>query len=89
MFYITRVVHFKMNFVKRLSESRDLNTIPSIYTYTTNPNESPVSNSQDSIPTIDFSLLTSPDPSLRLQVIQELGDACKDWGFFQVLVKLL
>ncbi|KAL7599047.1 2-oxoglutarate-dependent dioxygenase 19 [Lactuca sativa] len=85
MFYITRVVHFKMNFVKRLSESRDLNTIPSIYTYTTNPNESPVSNSQDSIPTIDFSLLTSPDPSLRLQVIQELGDACKDWGFFQVI----
>ncbi|KAI3525547.1 hypothetical protein L1887_04408 [Cichorium endivia] len=76
---------FAMNFVKRLAESPDLNSIPSIYAYSTNPNESPVSDPQDSIPVIDFSLLMSPDPVIQSQVIQKLGNACNDWGFFQVI----
>lgn len=82
---ITYVEHLKMNSVKRLTESSDLKSIPSIYAYSTNSNEYPASDPQDSIPVIDFSLLTSPDPTLRCQVIQDLDKACTEWGFFQVL----
>nr|XP_043623313.1 2-oxoglutarate-dependent dioxygenase 19-like [Erigeron canadensis] len=74
-----------MKFVKSLAESNDLNSIPSLYTYPTNSNEPPASDPQNSIPTIDFSLLTSSDPYLRSQALQELDTACKDWGFFQVI----
>ncbi|XP_023764743.1 2-oxoglutarate-dependent dioxygenase 19 [Lactuca sativa] len=82
---ITYVEHLKMNSVKRLTESSDLKSIPSIYAYSTNSNEYPASDPQDSIPVIDFSLLTSPDPTLRCQVIQDLDKACTEWGFFQVI----
>ncbi|XP_076954828.1 2-oxoglutarate-dependent dioxygenase 19-like [Bidens hawaiensis] len=74
-----------MNSVKSLAESPDLLRIPSIYTYSVNSTESPASDLQNAIPTIDFALLTSADPDLRSQVIQELDIACKDWGFFQVI----
>ncbi|XP_071691645.1 2-oxoglutarate-dependent dioxygenase 19-like [Rutidosis leptorrhynchoides] len=74
-----------MNSVKALAESPDLNFIPSKYAYSTNSTELPASDPQDLIPTIDFSLLTSNDPDLRSQMIQELDYACKDWGFFQVI----
>ncbi|XP_024980145.1 protein DMR6-LIKE OXYGENASE 2-like isoform X1 [Cynara cardunculus var. scolymus] len=74
-----------MNSVKALAESPDLNSIPSLYAYSKNATDSPASDPQDPIPTIDFSLLTSADPDQRSQVIQELDKACKDWGFFQVI----
>jgi len=38
----------------------------------------------ENIPTIDFSQLTSSNPNERSKAIQQLGDACRDWGFFMV-----
>ncbi|GMP80384.1 hypothetical protein CsSME_00035501 [Camellia sinensis var. sinensis] len=40
---------------------------------------------EEAIPTIDFSLLTSGDPVQRSKVIQDIGNACRDWGFFMVI----
>lgn len=74
-----------MNSVKRLAQSSDLKSIPSTYAYSTNSNEFPASDPQDSIPIIDFSFLISPDTAVRSQVIQDLHNACKEWGFFQVI----
>ncbi|KAM0012350.1 putative flavanone 3-dioxygenase [Helianthus debilis subsp. tardiflorus] len=74
-----------MNSVKALAESPNLSCIPSIYINSANSTEPPTSDLQDAIPTIDFSLLTSDNPKLRSQVIQELDFACKDWGFFRVI----
>ncbi|XP_022159287.1 uncharacterized protein LOC111025699 [Momordica charantia] len=43
----------------------------------------------DSIPTIDFSLLTTGTPDQRAKVVDQLGKACQDWGFFmRQLVRL-
>ncbi|XP_076932765.1 2-oxoglutarate-dependent dioxygenase 19-like [Bidens hawaiensis] len=81
----TCVERLKMNSVKSLGESPDLHRIPSIYAYSINSTVSPASDLHDEIPTIDFSLLTSTDPDIRSQVIQELDIACKDWGFFRVI----
>ncbi|CAL5414991.1 unnamed protein product [Camellia sinensis] len=41
-----------------------------------------VLSQEEAIPTIDFSLLTSGDPDQRSKVIQDIGNACLDWGFF-------
>ncbi|PWA89464.1 oxoglutarate/iron-dependent dioxygenase [Artemisia annua] len=68
-----------------ISRSPDLNSVPSIYNYSTNSNEPLASDPQESIPTIDFSLLNSTDVDLRSKEIQELDKACKEWGFFQVI----
>ncbi|KAI4346120.1 hypothetical protein L6164_013199 [Bauhinia variegata] len=37
------------------------------------------------IPVIDYSLLTSMDSEMHAKGIQELGKACKEWGFFMVI----
>ncbi|KAK6156807.1 hypothetical protein DH2020_011055 [Rehmannia glutinosa] len=73
--------------VKKLSESPNLNSIPSNYAYYTNyPTETNIaSNSDDSIPTIDLSLLTSDNPDQRSKAIQDLDKACQEWGFFMVV----
>ncbi|OIT21826.1 PREDICTED: protein DMR6-LIKE OXYGENASE 2-like [Nicotiana attenuata] len=75
--------------VKILSESPNLNSIPSTYVNSTiNPSDSPASDpdlDSYSIPTIDFSLLTSTDPQQRSEAIDNLGKACQDWGFFMVV----
>uniref|UniRef100_M1CHI3 Leucoanthocyanidin dioxygenase n=1 Tax=Solanum tuberosum TaxID=4113 RepID=M1CHI3_SOLTU len=39
----------------------------------------------NSIPTVDFSLLTSIDPHQRPQAINNLNKACQEWGFFMVV----
>ncbi|CAL5417850.1 unnamed protein product [Camellia sinensis] len=44
-----------------------------------------VLSQEEAIPTIDFSLLTSGDPDQRSKVIQDIGNACRDWGFFMVI----
>ncbi|CAL5414994.1 unnamed protein product [Camellia sinensis] len=44
-----------------------------------------VLSQEEAIPTIDFSLLTSGDPVQRSKVIQDIGNACRDWGFFMVI----
>ncbi|XP_028760192.1 1-aminocyclopropane-1-carboxylate oxidase homolog [Neltuma alba] len=37
-----------------------------------------------SIPVLDFSLLTSPDPQIHADAVRQLGDACREWGFFMI-----
>ena len=74
----------KRTTVKALVESPALTSIPSNYSYTTNPNESDASDPDETLPAIDFSLLTSHDPHQRSKVIQDLKKACQDWGFFMV-----
>ncbi|KAL4302970.1 hypothetical protein GQ457_10G019690 [Hibiscus cannabinus] len=41
-------------------------------------------DTKESIPVLDFSLLTSTDPHERSKAILELAKACQDWGFFIV-----
>ena len=75
----------KMTYIKKVAESPGLTFVPSSYAFTPSPNDQAVSEDpEDSIPIIDFSLLTSGTPDQRSQLIQELGQACKDWGFFKV-----
>ncbi|KAI8532344.1 hypothetical protein RHMOL_Rhmol11G0207300 [Rhododendron molle] len=72
--------------VKTLVETPGLTSIPSNYSYSTNPNESAGSNpDEDTFPIIDFSLLTSDDPHQRSKTIQDLDRACRDWGFFMLV----
>lgn len=59
------------------------NTIPSHYAFFNNPNDS-LALPGDGIPIIDFSLLISDDLNQRSQCVDDLGKACKDWGFFLV-----
>ncbi|KAF3975154.1 hypothetical protein CMV_001572 [Castanea mollissima] len=74
-------------YIKKVAESPGLTSVPSSYAFTPSPNDQAVSDEdpEDSIPIIDFSLLTSGTPDQRSQVIQELGQACKDWGFFKLI----
>ncbi|XP_031250571.1 probable 2-oxoglutarate-dependent dioxygenase At5g05600 [Pistacia vera] len=37
------------------------------------------------IPLIDLSVLSSPDDTFEDALVAEIGDACKKWGFFQVI----
>ncbi|XVE49509.1 hypothetical protein DITRI_Ditri01bG0088100 [Diplodiscus trichospermus] len=74
----------KLSSIKALAELPGLFSIPSTYTFPTDPDDQAFSDTKESIPTIDFSLLTSTIPDERSKVIQELGKACQDWGFFMV-----
>ncbi|CAK9174081.1 unnamed protein product [Ilex paraguariensis] len=74
-----------MKCIKTLAESPDLKTIPSNYAYSVKPNETRASDPEDSVPIIDFSLLTNVSPEQRSKTIQDLGKACQEWGFFMVV----
>ncbi|OMO85204.1 hypothetical protein CCACVL1_10364 [Corchorus capsularis] len=81
----------KLTSIKAVAaELHGLTSIPSVYSFQTVPNivndeALSVSEADDeSIPTIDFSLLTSSNPEERSKVIQDLAKACQDWGFFMV-----
>ncbi|KAK2982058.1 hypothetical protein RJ640_001775 [Escallonia rubra] len=83
------VILSKMASIKVLAESPNLlDSIPSEYAYSTNHDTPIASNHDDSIPVIDYSLLTSGIPDQRSKVIDELGKACEEWGFFLVKIKL-
>ncbi|XP_062077056.1 2-oxoglutarate-dependent dioxygenase 19-like [Humulus lupulus] len=72
--------------IKALSESGALSSVPSKYSFATNPNDLANPNDPDhSIPTIDFSLLTSGSPQQRSTTLNDLKRACEDWGFFMVI----
>ncbi|KAG2680222.1 hypothetical protein I3760_11G088000 [Carya illinoinensis] len=77
--------------IKQLAETRgDLTSIPTAYNFFTPNNDIhlPVVSDElyeDSIPTIDFSLLTSGTPEQRSKIVNDLGKACRDWGFFVVI----
>ncbi|KAF8406065.1 hypothetical protein HHK36_008145 [Tetracentron sinense] len=73
----------KMGCVKELAESATF--VPSNYAFPTNSDDSTVSEAEEEIPTIDFSLLISTSPDQRSKIVQDLGKACRDWGFFMVI----
>ncbi|XP_012069171.2 protein DMR6-LIKE OXYGENASE 2, partial [Jatropha curcas] len=62
-----------------------LTSIPITYTFTPNPHDQVVSETDESLPVIDYSLLTSGTPDQRSKIIDHLGKACQDWGFFMVI----
>ena len=39
----------------------------------------------DGIPLIDLSPISSSDPRVIEELVREIGGACRDWGFFQVI----
>lgn len=76
--------------IKEFAESSaQLSSIPSAYTHSSissassNNDHDPLLS--DSIPVIDFSLLMSSDPNQRSAAVHQLGDACREWGFFMVV----
>lgn len=81
----------KMVSVKDLAASTSTSTsIPSNYNHSSCTTTHSKADSTDlvveeEIPTIDFSLLTSSSPVQRSKIVQELGMACQDWGFFMVI----
>jgi len=71
--------------IKELCSSGTLSSVSSAYTY----KDSQVTDVENivedvEIPVIDFSLLTEGTPDQQSQVIQNLGKACEEWGFFVV-----
>ncbi|KAK3230963.1 hypothetical protein Dsin_002844 [Dipteronia sinensis] len=73
--------------VKRLVESGNCTqSVPLECVFETNPNDDCTNiTDADTIPTIDFSLPTSGSPEQRSNVIQSIGKACREWGFFMVI----
>ncbi|KAG4954812.1 hypothetical protein JHK87_040406 [Glycine soja] len=71
--------------IKELVESNCLKSVPSNYFCLKNPEDSILYYEADNIPTIDFSQLTSSNLNERSKGIQQLGNACRDWGFFKLI----
>ncbi|XP_019054433.1 PREDICTED: protein DMR6-LIKE OXYGENASE 2-like [Nelumbo nucifera] len=76
-----------MSCVKELCDSRTLTSIPSNYVFSTNLNDQDVvvTEAEEVIPAIDFSLLTCGTPEQRTKIVRDLGKACLEWGFFVVI----
>ncbi|CAJ2628168.1 1-aminocyclopropane-1-carboxylate oxidase 1-like protein [Trifolium pratense] len=43
------------------------------------------SSSKFSVPIIDFQDINSTDPCIHVEVLNKIRNACKEWGFFQVI----
>ncbi|XP_027939109.1 protein DMR6-LIKE OXYGENASE 1-like [Vigna unguiculata] len=71
--------------VKELVESSSMKSVPSNYVCHKTPEDNLLNYETESIPTIDFLQLTSSNPIERSKAIQQLGDACRDWGFFMLM----
>ncbi|KAF2320465.1 hypothetical protein GH714_027575 [Hevea brasiliensis] len=71
--------------IRTIAESPGLTSIPSAYTFTPTPHDQVVSETQVSLPVIDYSLLTSGTPHQRSKIVHDLGKACQDWGFFLMI----
>ncbi|KAL3515505.1 hypothetical protein ACH5RR_022407 [Cinchona calisaya] len=71
--------------VKTLVQSENLKSIPSDYAHFKDNEKSIVAGPEVSLPVIDFSLLSSANPDDRAKVIEDLGKACEEWGFFMVI----
>ncbi|XP_027333910.1 protein DMR6-LIKE OXYGENASE 1-like [Abrus precatorius] len=70
--------------VKDLVESNCSRSVPSNYICLKSPEDS-LLYEEENIPTIDFSQLTSSNPDESSKAIQQLGYACRDWGFFMLI----
>lgn len=75
-----------MTSIKVIAEEPQFSSLPPSHPYfkTQNGLESVNAGPEDSIPTIDFALLTMGTPDQRSKVIHDLGKACEEWGFFLV-----
>ncbi|MBA0720813.1 hypothetical protein Goshw_027129 [Gossypium schwendimanii] len=73
--------------VKELVESVRLTSLPSNYIFgnTESNRHCLLMEPEETVPIIDFSLLTSHDPHQRSKTITQLGNACLNWGFFMVI----
>ncbi|KAF2320499.1 hypothetical protein GH714_027744 [Hevea brasiliensis] len=71
--------------IRTIAESPGLTSIPSAYTFTPTPHDQVVSETQVSLPVIDYSLLTSGTPHQRSKIVHDLGKACQNWGFFLMI----
>ncbi|GMI82809.1 Germination Insensitive to ABA Mutant 2, Gain-of-function in ABA-modulated Seed germination 2 [Hibiscus trionum] len=72
--------------VKELVESVHLTCVPSSYIFRDTESDLHCMLVQsETVPIIDFSLLTSHDPDQRSQIITRLRNACLEWGFFMVI----
>ncbi|XP_014490680.1 protein DMR6-LIKE OXYGENASE 2-like isoform X2 [Vigna radiata var. radiata] len=71
--------------VKELVESSTMKSVPSNYICHKTPEDFMLNYETENIPTIDFLQLTSSNPNERSNAIQQLGDACRDWGFFMLI----
>lgn len=71
--------------IKTVAGSPNLTSLPSSYVFTRIPDEPIISESEISIPIIDYSLLTSGTPNQRTKIINDLRNACQEWGFFTVI----
>ncbi|KAI3417895.1 Fe2OG dioxygenase domain-containing protein [Psidium guajava] len=75
----------KATSVKAPAESSNLTSIPSCYAFpSTSGDRAILTDDDDSIPVIEFSLLSSSNPDQRSKVVADLAKACRDWGFFMV-----
>lgn len=72
--------------VKQLVESGCITTVPSNYVFRRSLDnyESGFTDQEEVIPVIDFSLLTCGNAEQRSKAIEDLGNACREWGFFMV-----
>ncbi|XP_054820098.1 2-oxoglutarate-dependent dioxygenase 19-like [Prosopis cineraria] len=72
--------------VKAFIESNNAISIPSTYYSITELREDVVEDDlAASIPVINFALLTSDDPHIHANTVQDLGNVCKEWGFFMII----
>lgn len=74
--------------VKELVESGSLKSVPPNYVIAKSSGDC-ICSEAETIPTIDFSLLTSGTPDQRSKAIQDIGNACREWGFFMVITLFL
>ncbi|KAK3023243.1 hypothetical protein RJ639_044409 [Escallonia herrerae] len=71
--------------VKSLVETCSLPSVPSKYVFPFKSHDTTLAEESEVIPTIDFSFLTSGTPEQKSNVVQEIGCACREWGFFMVV----
>lgn len=70
--------------VQCLSES-GIKTIPQRFVKRLPDKPAEVDNHEVNIPLIDFKDLDSSDESVRKAVVERISQACREWGFFQVI----
>ncbi|XP_054798900.1 2-oxoglutarate-dependent dioxygenase 19-like [Prosopis cineraria] len=70
--------------IKAFSESNGSSPIPSSYHSIVEPRDDVADELASSFPIVDFSLLTSDDPLLHADAVNQLGKACAEWGFFML-----
>ncbi|KAK4747873.1 hypothetical protein SAY87_014459 [Trapa incisa] len=74
--------------IKRMADDPNLTCIPPSYVFQIEQaavHLDDVEGGEETIPIIDYSLLTSGTREQRTKIIQDLRYACQEWGFFMVI----